>query len=189
MAAHPIPPLTEEEYLTLDRAAEYKSEFVDGHMYAMSGGTLRHSSVAVRLMSELSLQLSGRKCTVFNSDARVRSAKSRSYFYPDISVVCGEPQTHEDSDDILINPSLIVEVLSPSTADYDHGKKFAHYREIATLRDYLLVNPDEPLIEQFARQGDGKWLLSEYRGRECVVHLESLDCDVALARIYADLSA
>ena len=186
MAAHLIPPLTEEEYLTLDRAAECKSEFVDGHMYAMSGGTLRHSSLAVRLMSELSLQLMGRKCTVFNSDARVRSAKGRSYFYPDISVVCGEAQTHEDSDDILINPSLIVEVLSPSTADYDHGKKFAHYREIATLRDYLLVHPDEPLIEQFARQEDGKWLLSEYRGREGVVHLDSLDCDIALARVYAD---
>jgi len=135
MAAQPIPPLTEQEYLSLDRAAEYKSEFVDGEIFAMAGGTLRHSSVSSRLIIEFGRQLEGRRCTVFNSDARVRSAKSRSYFYPDVSVVSGEPLTHEDSDDILINPSVIAEVLSPSTADYDYGKKFKRYRDIPTLKE------------------------------------------------------
>lgn len=183
MATQPIPSLTGQEYLALDRTAEFKSEFADGIMYAMSGGSLRHSRVAVRLLAELERQLNGR-CEVFNSDARVKTPKSPAYFYPDVSVVGGVPQSPEGADDILTNPCLIAEVLSPSTSDYDHGKKFAHYREIATLQDYLLVHTDEILIEHYSRQPDGNWLLSERRGIDALVHLSALDCSLALARIY-----
>ena len=181
--------MTEEEYLKFDRAAEYKSEFVAGEMYAMSGGRLRHADLASLLLIELHGQLKGRTCRVFNSDVRVRTPKSASYFYPDLSVVCGEPQTFKDSDDILVSPIVLVEVLSPSTADYDHGTKFAHYREIPTLEEYILVHTDAILIEQYTRQNSGNWLLSEHEGMEAELSLPSIDCSINLRAIYEDAIA
>ena len=186
MATEPVPRLTEEDYLALDRAANYKSEFVDGEMYAMSGGTLRHANLAFSIGAELWLQLKGRKCRVFNSDARVRASEGKAYFYPDISVVCGESKTHANSNDTLINPTVIVEVLSPSTSDYDHGKKFACYREIPTLQSYVLVHSDDILIEQFTRQPNGDWLLSEHRGIDASFAISSIDCSISLRAIYED---
>lgn len=183
MATQPRPSLTAQEYLALDRAAEFKSEFVDGIMYATAGGSIRHSLLAAQLIADLTAQLRGR-CSVLTSDARVWTPVSGAYFFPDVSVVCGDPQTQEGSDDTLTNPCLIAEVLSPSTADYDHGKKFAHYREIPTLDIYLLIHPDKILIEHFARQSDGNWLLSEHRGLDANVALPSLNCAIALNRIY-----
>ena len=176
--------LTEEEYLALDRAADYKSEFVDGEMYAMAGVGLRHSSLGVRMICGLVMTLHGRNCEVFNADVRVRAAKTGSYLYPDVSVVCGAVETYQGTDDILANPSVIVEVLSPSTADYDHGKKFAIYREIPSLNDYLLVHTDEVLIGQYVRRNDGKWLLSDHEGIEATVHLGSIDCTLHLKDNY-----
>ncbi len=176
--------LTEDEYLALDRAADYKSEFVDGKMYAMAGVGLRHSSLGVRMISELVGKLRGRNCEVFNGDARVRAAKTGSYLYPDVSVICGTVETYQGTDDILVNPCVIVEVLSPSTADYDHGKKFAIYREIPSLNDYLLVHTDEILIEQYARRSDGKWLLSDHAGMDSMLHLGSIGCTLSLKDIY-----
>ena len=186
MATQPLPRMTEEDYLAFDRAAEYKSEFVGGEMYAMSGGRLRHADLASLLLIELHRQLKGRKCRVFNSDVRVRTPKSASYFYPDLSVVCGEPQTFKDSGDILVSPIVLVEVLSPSTYDYDHGTKFAHYREIPTLQEYLLVHTDAILIEQYTRQNNGNWLLSEHLGMEAELSLPSIDCSVNLRAVYED---
>ena len=183
MATQPSPSLTEQDYLAFDRAADYKSEFVDGEIMARAGGGLRHSRLASRLIFEFVRQL--KSCTVYTSDARVRTPKSASYFYPAVSVVCGESLTHDRSDDILINPCLIAEVLSPSTADYDHGKKFARYREIPMLRDYLLIHSTEILVEHYARQADGNWLLSEGRGMDAAVELVSVECTLALASLYA----
>ncbi len=184
MASLPTPHITEDEYLRLDRAAETKSEFVDGEIFAMSGGSLNHSLFAVKWVVELSLKLRGRNCIVFNSDARVRTPSSGSYVYPDISVVCGKPQTHRQADDILTNPVVVIEVLSPSTADYDRGGKFALYREIATLQDYILVHADSIHVESFTRQPAG-WLFREYRGAETVVPIASIDCAVLLGEVYA----
>src|SRR5450631_4334752 len=121
MASLPTPRITEEEYLRLDRAAETKSEFVDGEMFAMAGGSLDHSILAGKWFVELSLKLRGRKCEVLNSDARIRTPGTGSYFYPDVSVACGQLQTHQSSDDILTNPVVVIEVLSPSTSGYDRG--------------------------------------------------------------------
>ena len=115
-----------------------------------------------------------------------RPPLSVSYFYPDVSVVCGEVERDKDSDDILTNPTVIVEVLSPSTADYDHGKKFAHYRQIPSLKDYLLVHTGEILIEQYTRQANGDWLLSEHDGMEAEVRLASIDCTITLRAIYEE---
>ena len=187
MATQPIVRLTEQDYLSTDRASEHKSEYVDGEMYAMSGGSLRHSRLAVRSIVVLENQLSGRNCRVYNSDARVLCAKKRSYLYPDVSVVCGAEEALESTDDILVNPTIIVEVLSPSTADYDHGKKFAIYREIPSFNDYLLVHSDEVLIEQYTRQPAGNWLLSDHKGIEAVVELRSIGCTVALKDIYGSM--
>ena len=184
MATQPFPKLTEHDYLALERAADFKSEFVDGEIYAMSGGTFRHGGLAVRLIVELDNQLRGRHCRVFNSDVRVRAAKKGSYLYPDLSVVCGPIETFEGADDILANPIVIGEVLSPSTADYDHGKKFEIYREIPSLMDYLLIHSDEVFIEHFTRQPDGNWLLSDHKGADASLELPSIGCRLVLAGIY-----
>ena len=185
MATQPSTMLSEQDYLALDRAAEYKSEFVDGEMYAMSGGTGRHSHLALRLAFELMNQLQGCNCLVYNSDMRVRVGKRRSYVYPDLSVVCGGSIILDD--DLLESPIVIVEVLSPSTEDYDHGKKFALYREIPSLKDYLLVHTDEVLIEHFAPQADGNWLVSYHKGMDAVVQLISIGCSIALKDLYYGL--
>jgi Uma2 family endonuclease len=187
MATQSIPRVSEDEYLRLDRAAEYKSEFLDGEIFAMSGGSLRHSLLASNWTTWMSNQLKGKGCRVFTSDARVRTAKTGSYLYPDVSVVCGGPQTHENSNDILINPQLVIEVLSPSTAGYDRGKKFERYREIESLRDYLLIHADSPHVEHFARQQDASWIFREYCGLEAAVPIASLDCIVGLAEVYSDV--
>ena len=183
MASQPIVGLTEQDYLSLERAAEFKSEFVDGEMYAMSGGTSRHSHLAMTLGSELIGQLRGRKCLVFSSDMKVRIAKSKNYLYPDLSIVCGVEKSFEV--DVLENPAVIVEVLSPSTADYDHGKKFSIYREIPSLKDYLLVHTQEIMIEHFTPQADGSWLLAYHKGMDAVVELKSIGCSIALKDIYS----
>jgi Uma2 family endonuclease len=185
MATQPSPRLTEQDYLALDRAAEYKSEFVDGAMHAMSGGTGRHSQLALRLALELMNQLKGRNCLVYNSDMRVRAGKRYNYFYPDLSVACGGSITLDG--DVLESPIVIAEVLSPSTEDYDHGKKFAMYREIPSLKDYLLVHTEEVLIEHFTPQADGSWLLSYHKGMDAVVELVGIGCTVVLKDIYRGL--
>src|SRR6266849_6416528 len=154
MATQSIPHITEEEYIRLERPAEYKSEFLDGEVFAMSGGTLRHSRLAVKWLRVLDVQVSGKNCEVYSSDARVRTPISGSYLYPDVSVVCGPVQTFKDSDDILTNPRVIIEVLSPSTAGYDRGRKFERYREISSLQDYILVHAASPQVEHFTRQPD-----------------------------------
>jgi Uma2 family endonuclease len=183
MASHPVPRMTEEEYLRLDRAATYKSEFVDGEMFAMSGGTLWHSQIAANWIAHLVYKLRGGQCSVFNSDARVRIAASGSYVYPDVSVVRGDPIKSKD-DDILISPTVVIEVLSPSTADYDRGKKFQLYREIPSLREYLLTHSDSLLVEHLARQADNSWIFREYKGLEHSLRLESIGCEIGMADIY-----
>jgi Uma2 family endonuclease len=185
MATQSIPRVSEDEYLRLDRAAEYKSEFLDGEIFAMSGGSLRHSLLAGKWTALMINTLTGRNCHVFTSDARVRTSKTGSYLYPDVSVVCGGSKTHENSNDILINPQVVIDVLSPSTAGYDRGKKFERYREIESLRDYVLVHANSPHVEHFARQQDASWIFREYRGPEAVVPIASLDCTVSLAEAYS----
>ena len=170
----------------MERAAETKSEFVDGEIFAMSGGTRAHSLLATRWIRILGDKLLGRNCTVFNSDLRVRTRRTGSYVYPDVSVVCEEPQANRNTEDILTNPTVVIEVLSPSTAKFDRGKKFELYREIPSLRDYILVHSDAVLVEQHSRQADG-WLFREYRGVESMVHIASIDCTVALMDVYENV--
>ncbi len=187
MASQPITKITEEEYLRRERAAEYKSEFVGGEIFAMSGGSFRHSNLAIVWGAQLVNKLRGGKCFVFSSDARVRTPSTGSYVYPDLSVVCGQPTSHAGSNDILTNPSVVVEVLSPSTSDYDRGKKFELYRELPSLSEYVLVHTDAVHVEHYARQADNSWIFREYLGNDSSITLTSINCSVRLGDVYADL--
>src|SRR5437868_6630843 len=137
MASNPVSKLTEEQYLAMERAAEFKSEFLDGVMYAMSGGSLQHSALQRNIISQLDAKLQGSQCQVYTSDLRVR-VSGRMYAYPDISVVCGKPVLADSQKDVLLNPIVIIEVLSPSTEHYDRGVKFHLYRTIESLQEYIL---------------------------------------------------
>jgi len=174
---------TAEEYLTLERSASSKSEFHDGQIYAMTGASREHNLVTINIAGELRNQLKKRPCEAYVNDMRVKAADARSYHYPDIVVVCGTPQFEDAHVDTLLNPTLLIEVLSPSTEAYDRGGKFAHYRKIPTLREYLLVAQDQPSIERYLRQGD-VWILTEAVGLEADVPLESIDCVLSLREVY-----
>lgn len=183
MASLPKPHLTPEEYLEIERKAEFKSEYLAGEMFAMSGGTGNHSAIAVNLSSLLWTQLRGR-CRVFNSDLRARVSPEGLYTYPDLSIVCGAPQFADDTRDTLVNPVVIVEVLSPSTEAYDRGLKFEQYAKIETLRQYVLVTSHRAGIEVFTRQLDGDWLLHRATSLDEEVELASINCRLALREVY-----
>jgi Uma2 family endonuclease len=184
MSAQPHPRLTEEEYLRIERAAESKSEYYDGRMYAMSGGSYRHGRIIPNLAAQFLQALRSKDCSVTTSDVRIRVSPRGFYTYPDIAVVCGAPQFADDQADTLLNPSLLVEVLSPSTEAHDRGFKFAQYRQLDSLREYALVSQTEPRVEVFRRQGPNEWVLTEACGLDATCRFESVDCQVTLAEIY-----
>ncbi len=184
MSLQPKPRLTPEEYLALERKAEYKSEYLAGEMFAMAGASERHVSIVANVMYLLVGQLKGRPCKAYASDMRVRVSPTGLYTYPDVVVVCGQPQFADEQQDTLLNPTLLVEVLSESTKDYDRGEKFEHYRTLASLSEYVLIAQDKYHIEHFVRQPDNRWLLSETNRLEDTIHLSSIACDLALAEVY-----
>lgn len=186
MATHAIPKLTEEEYLRVERAAEFKSEFVAGEVFAMSGGSLRHSELAANFITALRPKLLGH-CRVYTSDLRVRIKSTGDYVYPDISVVCGKPELHPDSDDILINPWLIVEVLSPATENYDRGKKFDLYRRIPSLSEYVLCHQDCVRLEIFTRRADESWIYRDIAGLASTINFASVACEIFISDIYSGI--
>jgi Uma2 family endonuclease len=184
MSSQPKTYLTPEEYLAVERKSEYKSEYIDGEVVAMTGASRRHNVIAFNISIELGRQLKGRPCEGYASDMRVRVPSTRLYTYPDVVVVCGEPQFEDEHVDTLLNPTLIVEVLSESTELYDRGKKFGFYRTIESLAEYLLVAQDEHRIEQYAKQTDGRWMLSDYRSADETIELTSIQCKLALREVY-----
>lgn len=183
--ALPIPKLTVEQYLAIERQAEYKSEFYNGEMFAMAGGTRRHSLLQSRFIQLLGARLEGRDCDVYTSDLAVRTSEDGLYTYPDVSVVCGEPLYEDDTTDVIINPKVIFEVLSPSTEAKDRGFKFHQYKQIATLEEYVLVSQSESLIERYGRSPGRAWeAYSEARGMDATLKLASLGIEIPLAEIY-----
>jgi len=180
--------LTESEYLEIERAAEFKSEFFDGEMFAMAGGTPQHSLIATNLTAEFHDRLKDRVCTPYNSDLRVKIEPTGLLTYPDLSVICGPLQFAAGTDDTVVNPTVLVEVLSPSTEAYDRGRKFEHYRQIPTLQEYLLVSQTEPRIEQFMRQADGHWLLAEAAGVDKKLEVPSLKIAISLSEVFANVN-
>lgn len=182
------PRFTPEEYLALDRRAAFKSEYVDGEIVAMAGASREHNLIALNIAASLHLQLKGRPCETYMADMRLGVDVAHTYAYPDIAVVCGEPEFLDDSHfDVLLNPTVVIEVLSPSTEDYDRGRKFARYRRLGTLTDYVLVAQDRPQVEHYTRAGM-RWSLLEYDTPDAVVDMPSIDCRLALADVYARIA-
>ncbi len=184
MASNPVTKVTEEQYLAIDRAAEFRSEFLDGEIIAMSGGSMRHADLQANVIGELFAAFRGSDCRVYSSDFRVRVSKTRMYAYPDVSVVCGRPVLADDRQDILLNPTIIVEILSPSTENYDRGVKFRHYRTIDSLKDYVLVDQDQVRIEQYSRETDNTWTLHDHEKLEDELKIASIGVSLLLSRIY-----
>jgi Uma2 family endonuclease len=176
-----------DEYLALERAGEVRHEYLRGELFAMVGASRAHNSIVTRLVVALHTRLAGRGCEVYSNDMRVRVEATDFVAYPDVVVACGEPHFHDAHTDTLLDPVLIVEVLSPSTSDYDRGSKFAHYRSIPSLRDYLLVAQDEVRVEHFAAEQAGTWRFSETRDPAAVIDVPSVGCRLPLAEVYEGL--
>jgi Uma2 family endonuclease len=183
MAANPVTKLTEQQYLEIERAAEFKHEFLDGEMIAMSGATLRHSDIASNVLAELRGRLRGSQCKAFNADLRVR-ASERLCSYPDVSVICGKPALAGENQDILLNPIVIFEVLSPTTEKYDRGLKFQLYRTNESLREYILVSQGSVRVEHYVRQDATTWTLRDYVSMNDELKMDSIGASLPLHRIY-----
>jgi Uma2 family endonuclease len=184
MSTQPKTFLTPEEYLEIERLADYKSEYYQGEMFAMAGAKWNHNLIAGHLVGQLDQQLRSRPCSVTPSDMRVLVNATGLYTYPDVIVVCGEPQFLDGQRDTLLNPTLIAEVLSPSTEAYDRGRKFENYRSIESLAEYLLISSQRVSAELFARQPDGRWLLTAANSLEDTLELPATGCRLPLAGIY-----
>lgn len=183
MSSQPKTLLTTEEYLAAEREAEYKSEYYKGEVFAFAGASLRHNRITANVLANIHGQLRRGPCSAFPSDMRITIPQTPHYAYADAVIVCGQPQLDDDSRDNLLNPTVIIEVLSPSTERFDRGKKFESYQRIASLLEYVLVSQDIPRVEQFLRQQDGRWLYSDTSGNG-TIKLTSIDCELSLSDIY-----
>ena len=175
--------LTPEEYLTRERKAITKSEFVRGKIVAMAGASYNHTVITMNISGELYLQLKNRECTVHTNDMRVKASATSSYFYPDVVVVCDKPRFEDDTFDTLLNPIVLIEVLSPSTEDDDRIDKFSHYQQLASLQEYILVLQDEVHVEHYMRH-ETLWKPTEFRSIENLLSLTSIACELSLRDIY-----
>ena len=184
MSTLPAPTyLTPEEYLTWERKQPFKNEYYNGQIIAMSGASRGHNRITLDTATQLNNQLMDSECEVFASEMRVRTNPEVSYFYPDVIVVCGEPRFEDDTFDTLLNPILVIEVLSPSTAAFDRGEKFEHYKQIASLQEYLLISQDRVRVEHYRRQGT-QWTHTTLQELEDVLQFASIGCEVPLRAVY-----
>lgn len=175
---------TPEEYLELERKAEYKSEYINGYIYAMAGTSENHNQITFNLSLAIGSQIRDRPCYAYAADRQIKVEETGLYAYPDLVALCGERQRVQNSLDTLLNPQVIIEVLSPSTEAYDRGEKFAHYRRIPSLTEYVMIAQDRMRVERYVRQGE-QWLMTELSDSESILRLESIGCEIPLAEIYA----
>ncbi len=175
------------DYLALERVADSKHEFFDGETFAMSGGSLYHSQLAGNIIIEFGKALENSRCRILTSDMRIK-LPTGLYTYPDASVLCENPKFEDGRKDVLLNPMVIIEVLSPSTESYDRGRKFEHYRSCPSLRDYVLISQDRIFVEHFTRQADSdQWLLTTWNSLDATVTFPSLSVSLPLRGIYAKI--
>lgn len=184
MVAEPNPTYTETEYLMLERDSDVRHEYYEGEIVAMVGASEAHNLIVTSTVFSLYGQLRARPCRIYSNDMRVRVAATGLDTYPDLIVICGESQFTDDTFETLANPTIIIEVLSDSTERYDRGKKFQHYRTLASLREYLLIAQDTAHIEHFVREGDGSWRLTEAAGIATTIRLPAIGCTLPLAEVY-----
>lgn len=183
--AQPVQKLSEAEYLQIERQAQWKSEYFEGEMFAMAGGSFNHGLIAANLISQLSRKLAKRGCSVVGSDVRVKAADTTLYTYPDVTVACGKLEFVDAQQDTLLNPTIIIEVLSDSTEAQDRGYKFENCRRIPSLQEYILVSQKAAKVEQFIRRPAGQWLFREAEGLEVALTFPSLKISIPLAGIFA----
>jgi len=179
-----LPALTGEQYLEIERFSEIRHEYLDGLVYAMAGETRDHSRICFSLAGIIQPQLQGKPCEGFSPNMKVRTGIGRLYAYPDLMIVCGEAVFHDEHGDVLLNPMVIFEVLSPSTEKYHRGEKFRRYQQIESLQDYVMVSQEQARIEHHHRQPDDKWTATEVSGLDGVLVLSSIDCHLPLVEVY-----
>ena len=187
MDALPRKYLTQEEYLAIERAAQWKSEYYQGEMFAMAGTSRNHARIAFNAVASLGSQLIGKGCEGYVSDMRVHVEGSGLYTYPDIAIVCGNPEFQDGAFDTLLNPVVIVEILSPSTESYDRGKKFQMYRQLPSLREYILIAQDRPFVDQFIRDDEDRWFVLMTQGLESVLTLQSCGVSIPMSALYENV--
>ena len=179
---------TPTEYLAMEEVADYKSEFFNGEIFAMSGGTPDHSTVAVNMTIALGTRLASRPCRVFNSDMRLNVERNGLYTYPDVMVICGKIELVKRRNDTVTNPVLIVEVLSESTRDYDRGMKFNMYKQVPSLQEYVVVESENPRVECYRRGADDQWVVEMIDDTSATVRLASVACEISISEIYRKVS-
>jgi Uma2 family endonuclease len=184
MSSAPTRRVTVEEYLAFEREAKDRHEFINGQIVAMAGGTRRHARICDNVLIATQTRLRGTKCESYSASLRVKIEATGNCTYPDLSIVCGDQRFQDIREDTLLNPRLIVEVLSPSTERHDRGWKFKNYQLIPSFEEYVLVSQDEPRVERFLRQGDVGWLMTHVEGLNSSVRFESVGCELSLREIY-----
>jgi Uma2 family endonuclease len=185
MSIQPKPYYSFEDYLAIEReCTDAKHEYVAGQVFAMAGASFNHNLICTNVASELRQQLKTRPCAVLANDMRLRVESADACAYPDVVVLCDQPVFHDGHRDVLTNPTLVVEVLSPSTEGYDRGGKFAIYRGLPSLRQYVLIAQDRCAVDLFTRQADGRWLLDAYTAPDAPIDFESIGCSLSLREIY-----
>jgi Uma2 family endonuclease len=178
---------TPQEYLALERKSETRNEYYNGEIFAMAGASREHNLIAGNVNAEIRDQILDRPCESYPSDMRVSIEATGLYTYPDVSVVCGEPRFEDSEVDTLLNPTVIIEVLSPTTEAYDRGVKFRHYRRVGSLREFVLISQDRMMVERYTRRGND-WVLSDLTDPDQVLNLESIGCQIPVDRIYAKIT-
>jgi len=181
-------PMTEAEYLAFERDSTFKHEYRNGAVFAAHGANQRHNLIAGGTLSALYWQIRGRICQVYASLMRIKVQATGLYTYADFSVVCGEVQVEDEFDDTILNPTVIIEILSPSTETYDRGEKFQHYQKLESLQEYVLISQDSPRIERYMRQGHDSWMLAEAQGLDASIELTSIGCTLKLAEVYEQIT-
>lgn len=184
MQTKPTNIITEEEYLEMERNSEVKHEYYDGEIFAMAGASERHNLIVANVIGELRNKLKKSPCRVYPSDMRLKIEEAGLYTYPDVMVICDKTEFTDNRNDTVVNPEVIIEVLSDSTENYDRGKKFGNYRRLASLKEYVLISQDVKKIEKFCRIEDEKWIYSETDENRPEIILESLNCELSHEEVY-----
>jgi Uma2 family endonuclease len=180
---HPV--FTVDKYLGFERFSPERHEFIDGSVYAMAGESVNHSKICYNLNGITHAELRGKRCNGFSPNMKIATSDTGLFSYPDLAIVCGSPAFFDDSKDVITNPTVIFEVLSPSTEHYDRGEKFLRYSNyIETLQDYILVSQDEPLVEHYRKQKNAGWKKSVLNEFDAVIEIESIDCQIKLSDLY-----
>ena len=179
--------VTAEQYLETERLSQDKHEYFAGEVFAMSGASLSHNIIFSNTIGSLSFKLKGKPCRPFGSDLRVHIPNNTLYTYPDISIICGKPETTDDHKDTVVNPTVLIEILSKSTRGYDKGEKFTLYRDIESLKNYILIDSEQIRVENFNRNADNSWILREYKSLEDTLMIEALDEVLLLSDIYFEV--